>query len=155
MLCYCCRLRVGIGPTDKQRGAKMNKIIITIMIMLSMAELAEASSQIVYETIAYEASGEGMEGMVAVANVIKTRTIKRKKTAEQIVLAKAQFSCWKDGKPTQKRVLKQADIDKAKAAWEKAIVWEYDHYATTKIDNYWTKKAKKKMVINNHIFYEL
>ena len=114
-------------------------------------------SEAAIQTIAYEASGESYEGQVAVANTIKTRMEKRNQTAEQVVKAPYQFSCWcpKTGKPTQRRKLSKREIDTARRAWEEAKVWQYDHYAHVSVDNYWTKTRVEEVVIGRHRFMRL
>ena len=45
-------------------------------------------------TLWAEGRGEGVPGLVAIAWVIRHRTVARKQTYNQVVLAKYQFSCW-------------------------------------------------------------
>jgi N-acetylmuramoyl-L-alanine amidase len=45
-------------------------------------------------TLVGEARGEPIEGIIGVANVIKNRVNKAKKTYKDICLAPKQFSCW-------------------------------------------------------------
>lgn len=53
----------------------------------------EAANIISY-TLYAEARGEPEEGMLAVASVIKTRSIRSKKTLAEVCLQNQQFSCW-------------------------------------------------------------
>jgi hypothetical protein len=106
-------------------------------------------------TIAYEASGETLEGQVAVASVIKTRMRERGQTAEEVCLAPHQFSCWRDGKPAQLRELRQKELKTAQKAWTQAKAGPYNHYCRYDCKPYWVKAAKRSVRIGDHIFYEL
>jgi N-acetylmuramoyl-L-alanine amidase len=52
-----------------------------------------------YCTLVGEARGESVEGIVAVANVIKNRAYSAQKTYKEICLAPLQFSCWNPDDP--------------------------------------------------------
>ena len=112
----------------------------------------------VVETIAYEASSEPFEGQVAVASVIKTRMKERNQTSKEVVLAKSQFSCWKDGKPTQKRKLTAKELYIARKAWDEAKVGKANLYCTKAVADktWWTKSPKVHFIktIGNHNFYK-
>lgn len=56
-------------------------------------DLMDALSMIA-DTVYLEAEGEGYRGQLAVAFVIMNRVRKRRKTPQQIVKQKWQFSCW-------------------------------------------------------------
>ena len=128
--------------------------ITTIFLLLILVGLSNADEYAI-KTIAYEASNQSYAGQVAVASVIKTRMQERHLTAMQIVLQPKQFSCWKNGKPIQSRKIKGSELAIATKAWHAATIGKYNHYAHYKINNYWTKKAKAKMRIGDHIFYKL
>lgn len=53
-------------------------------------------------TIYGEARNQIFEGQVAVAYVIKTRSIERNKSITDICLAPKQFSCWNQSDPNRK-----------------------------------------------------
>lgn len=128
-------------------------VMITAMFILLFC--VAAGADVVTETIAYEASSEPLKGQIAVASVIKTRMAERGKSAEEVVLQPYQFSCWKDGEPTQGRELTDKELENALVAWEQARVWKYNHYAVVGCDPYWIREAKSKTQIGNHVFYEL
>ena len=130
----------------------MKKLLLTMAILTTATT---AFANVVIDTIVYEASNQSFEGQVAVASVIKTRMAQRRRTAEQIVLQPKQFSCWVNGKPIQSRTITEKERAIAERAWEKAEVWQYNHYAHYKINNYWTRQAKSSVRIGDHIFYEL
>jgi len=129
------------------------KIIILLTLLLIASNVYAAD--VVIETIAWESSGESFEGQIAVASVIKQRMIERHKTAEEIVLQPHQFSCWKDGKTTQKRKLTKKELDNARKAWELAKPDGYNHYAVASCKPYWAKSSKYKKQTGKHIFYKL
>jgi spore germination cell wall hydrolase CwlJ-like protein len=129
------------------------KTFLLIMCLLITTKAYPSDTAI--KTIAYEASGETYEGQVLVASVIKQRMLERNQTAEQVVLAKSQFSCWKDGKPTQKRTLSSKALDTAKKAWEEAKALGWNHYCRYDVSPSWIKAAKVSKRVGNHIFYKL
>lgn len=57
-------------------------------------------------TIFGEARGEPIEGIIAVANVIKNRAYAAQKLYKDICLAKDQFSCWNDSDPNYPMITK-------------------------------------------------
>jgi spore germination cell wall hydrolase CwlJ-like protein len=116
---------------------------------------AEDINSYAIKTIAYEASNQSFEAQVAVASVIKTRMKERNMSSGKVVLQPKQFSCWNNKKPTQKRNLTIKELETALKAWNTAKEWAYNHYAHYKINNYWTKKAKSKLTIGEHVFYQL
>lgn len=129
-------------------------MIVNFILLLLFCCLARAES-IPVLTVAYEGSSETFDGQKAIASTIKARMMERKQTAEQICLAKYQFSCWKDGKPTQKRKLTQKELETARKAWNEAQAWEYNHYARHDCKPSWIKASKKHVRIGSHIFYKL
>jgi spore germination cell wall hydrolase CwlJ-like protein len=129
-------------------------IVSGLFAMLFIA-LAYADPGVVVRTIAYEASGESIEGMTAVASVIKQRAIDRNLTPEAVVLQAKQFSCWDKGKPTQSRKLKPKEITAAVNAWSMAEPEGFNHYCRYDAHPSWAAKAKESKRIGNHIFYNL
>ena len=133
-----------------------SSIVNAFLVLFLLASMCWAEPVEVL-TIAYEASSQPLEGQIAVANVIKTRMAERRQTAEEVVLAPYQFSCWhpKTHKPTQKRKLSLKAIETAKKAWRLSHVWEYNHYCRYDVKPYWIKAAKKSLRIGDHVFYQL
>lgn len=133
----------------------MKSIILTAILFFTATPI-HADTQIVYQTIAYESSGESFEGQVAVASVIKTRAFKRHLSAKEVCLQAHQFSAWDvNGNPTQKRKLTSKEIESAKKAWEQAKVWQFNHYHTTNIKPSWAKYSVEAVIIGSHIFHRL
>lgn len=127
---------------------------------------------IVAATLWGEARGEGVNGMKAVANVIRNRADSKKKTPKEIVLQKKQFSMWNDTtvdnflNKINKSILKNPSEG---TAWENAkeIVKKYvkvkgpdntngaQFYHTTSIKPNWDyNKLKYTTTIGNHKFYK-
>ena len=129
------------------------RIPLTIL-FLFLASIAYADESAI-KTIAYEARGESLEGQIMVASVIKTRMDQSKRTAREVVFKPYQFSCWKDGKPSQKAKLSQKAINTASRAWNEAKVGKYNHYCRYDCRPSWIKAAKSSLRVGNHIFYEL
>lgn len=134
------------------------RVVIGIGIMalavLFMAAAAHADETAIL-TIAYEASGQPLEGQIAVASVIKTRMATTGKSAREVVLKPYQFSCWKNGKPAQKRKLTQKELLSARKAWEQAKSGLYNHYCRHDCRPSWAKSAKKSVRIGDHVFYKI
>ncbi len=117
-------------------------------------------------TIWGESRSEGLEGMVAVGNVIANRALQKKFGNGIIGVAKKrkQFSCWNSDDPNLKLMRKLSADD---PQWETA----YDvaskilnrkisdntngatFYHTNAISPYWVDSMKKVSEIGDHIFY--
>jgi len=127
---------------------------------------------IVAATLWGEARGEGIEGMKAVANVIRNRADSLKKSPKDVVLQKKQFSIWNDTTTDNfldkinKSILKNS---KDGSAWENAKKIVKSHvktkgpdntmgaqfYHTTSIKPNWDyNKLKYTTTIGNHKFYK-
>ena len=116
--------------------------------------------------IYWEARGEPIVGQFAVGQVILNR-VKSKEWPNnicEVVTQRKQFSFYNDGK---------GDIPKDQKAWNRAKVVAQrlltksemhqplpdvtkgsNHYHSKKVDPFWSKNKKEKVVINNHIFYK-
>lgn len=106
------------------------------------------------EVVACESSAESLEGKIAVSSVIKTRMKERGQTAEQVVSAKSQFSCYKSGKVIRK--ITDSEYKMALKAWNMAKAGEFNHYYAHKLCNpKWAKAWKKKKIIGNHTFLKI
>ena len=130
-------------------------VIVYLLLTILFGIWSIAEADIVVECVAYEASGEPYQGQVAVASVIKTRAHQRGLTLEQVVTQKGQFSCFKDGKPTQGRQLSTRELKVAERALKEAEISVYNHYARYDCKPYWVKHAKKSKRIGDHVFYAL
>lgn len=109
---------------------------------------------LVAEVIACEASGEPYAGQVAVASVIKTRMTERHQTAEQVVKARKQFSCW-TGAHLVRRVTDR-EYNTALRAWNESRAGVYNHYYAYKLCSpSWAKHAILSLTIGGHRFIKL
>jgi spore germination cell wall hydrolase CwlJ-like protein len=125
---------------------------------------------VVARTIWGEASGEGMEGMAAVANVIANRVARPRwwgKGWVGVCQKKYQFSCWLVGDPVRKKMLTVTTTNMrfrdALILARAAIAGELgdrtrgaDHYyadyiATPK----WAQGQTPTVVIGRHRFFKL
>lgn len=111
-------------------------------------------------TVLAEAGGEGMEGMVAVSNVIRNRAKRRGLTVEQVCLQRKQFSCWNDGGVTVYRYAERnrAIWDDALTAWQVSgtedLTGGADHYFADYIKRpKWALGMDFKGRVGKHLFY--
>lgn len=141
-------------------------LLIALMLLACIIYAGTAHAyEIPVQTVAWEASGEPFEGQIAVARVIQTRAKERRQTHDQVCMAKHQFSCYDiNGKPTQKRKLKQSELDVAQQAWLEAAlhgsrVGNANIYMRTDVMPNWLRyglsngKVKHMGTIGNHSFY--
>lgn len=141
----------------------MKSLIVALAAVLSttigFGKTPVGNPDVVAATLILEAGGErDPRAMAAVAEVIFNRAKAKKQTAEQICLARLQFSCW-NGVPVSRGITKAQNHPK----WNKALQiataasTSYtngaDHYHTPQVKPKWAKKLKKTTVIGNHIFY--
>ena len=125
----------------------------------------------VARTIYGEARGESFEGQVAVAWVIKNRSIKRRRTLMEICLAPFQFSCWNSSDPN-KAIIERVNFDDLKFTRAYGIAClvntgnlpdpteNSDHYHTIARPKgarqwppSWASSLNKIKEIGNHVFY--
>jgi N-acetylmuramoyl-L-alanine amidase len=134
--------------------------------LLSLAACAEPTltdeQQIIALTLLAEARGEGVEGMEAVAMVIKQRMANRKQTASQVCLAPKQFSCWNGKTSDDLHHLWQSpaapDAIKVVRRFDEldpAVIDYADHYCAVNIQPFWAIVQVPVVVIGNHTFYRL
>lgn len=139
---------------------------ILAALLLSLAACAEPTltkeQQIIALTLLAEARGEGVEGMEAVAMVIKQRMANRKQTASQVCLAPKQFSCWNGKTSDDLHQLWQSPaapnaikLVRRFGKLDPAVIGYADHYCTVKIKPYWSKGKTPVAVIGNHKFFKL
>lgn len=134
--------------------------------LIALSAFAEPTltkeQQIIALTLLAEARGEGVEGMEAVAMVIKQRMANRKQTASQVCLARKQFSCWNGKSSEDLKYLWQSpaasdaiDVVRRFGKLDAAAIGYADHYCTVKIKPYWSKGKTPVAVIGNHKFFKL
>ncbi len=139
---------------------------ILAALLLTLAACAEPTlteeQQIIALTLLAEARGEGVEGMEAVAMVIKQRMANRQQTASQVCLAPKQFSCWNGKTSDDLRHLWQSpaapDAIKVVRRFGKldpAVIGNADHYCTVNIEPFWAIVQVPVVVVGNHTFYRL
>lgn len=111
-------------------------------------------------TLLAEAGGEGMEGMIAVANVIRNRSVKRGLTVEEVCLQRLQFSCWNDKGVTVYRYAARNRVvwQDALTAWQVSgtedITGGADLYHPDYVKPNWNwSKTVKTVEVGKHIFY--
>lgn len=122
---------------------------------------------VVARTIWGEARGEGIQGMRAVANVIKNRVNARSwygATFEDVCKKPLQFSCWNTSDPNYNKLLAVNTTD---PQFVQALTIARETVDGTLLDNTggatnyhaktvypsWAASLTKTAVIGNHIFY--
>lgn len=144
-------------------------VVIALFVFNSKAELVATvepytrDQQIIMLTILAEASGEGENGMMAVASVIKTRSKNRNISYSRVCLERLQFSCW-NNKTIQELENKWMNSKNARFALDLAqnmdilpdnMIFGADHYHTLQVSPYWKDPSKEVLVLGNHVFYKL
>lgn len=155
--------------------ARWRRIVLTwaglvgllVLITAFWSGFAHAEDGVRYEdlsvpvqTIILESGGEGFEGMIAVANVIRNRAKARNMTYTAVCLQKWQFSCWNGSKARG-----GAFIRKNRGVWRDALdAWQVseseditggaDHYHTKSVNPSWNRGMVQTVVIGNHRFYK-
>ena len=158
LLDSCADLEFSLKQIPWMLFVKYVALIIAVMLfclLISVKGWAQEIDLRVIDTIVYEASSQDLEGQIAVASVIKTRMKERRKSALSVVLRPKQFSCWRNGQPTQARPITEKERNIAMQAWDLAESGQYNHYARHDCKVYWIKSAKIKERIGSHIFYRL
>ena len=134
--------------------------------LIAFAAFAEPTltkeQQIIAMTLLAEARGEGIEGMEAVAMVIKQRMANRKQSASQVCRAPKQFSCWNGKTSDDLHHLWQSpaapdaiEVVRRFGKLNTEAIGHADHYCTVKIKPYWSKGKTPVAVIGNHKFFKL
>ncbi len=137
------------------------------VLFTSSAEGATYGQKAVAAVILGEARGEGTKGMIAVAEVIRTRADAAHVTGLAIISQKRQFSCL--NKTTIRGLLRKFEGKHPK--WDEALRISRVMYNTpellpgytkgathfTRKDErpYWARGKKPVVTINNHAFYRL
>lgn len=137
-------------------------IITFLVLVLNAQAVPLTDQQIVALTILAESRGEGERGMLACANVIKTRTLKRKQSASSVCKSPKQFSCWNQGNPPLK-LLKCKEAAYAsrlamalvKGDWLPDVTKGSTHYCRFDCHPKWAKQKYVTVRIKNHVFYKI
>lgn len=131
---------------------------------ISKAEAATYGQQVVAAVIMGEAEGEGELGMLAVAEVIRTRADRRKLSPLAIVKQRKQFSCLNKVSPQQlirmhwrkkewKQALRISRLMYNEPEKLPGITKGSTHYAN--FVPYWAKGKKPVVKIGKHYFWNL
>src|SRR3990167_1809749 len=116
----------------------------------------------VIETLVYEAGG-GLEGMTAVAEVIRNRAqgscpeIPTSNSCyEAVVMSPNQFSCWNDF--SKLRTITPGEYQRASEAWELSrtsnLVHGARHYHASYCRPFWASSSPFIVRVGKHLFYE-
>ena len=112
------------------------------------------------EAVYFEARGEGVKGMFAVAHVIQNRVIKNSSSVTEEVMKDSQFSYTdrKDFSITEPDKYREAMVVSAKVltGLSKDVTKGSTHYVAPKRLKKmprWTKALTPTIAINNHVFY--
>jgi spore germination cell wall hydrolase CwlJ-like protein len=109
--------------------------------------------------IYHEGRGEPSEGQRAIAHVILTRALQRKKSVKEIVQEPYQFSWFNDGLPDD---IKNHDsfiecMKAARNARDERLggndMGRINHYHSIDVNPLWNRHMEVTIQIGNHIFY--
>jgi spore germination cell wall hydrolase CwlJ-like protein len=125
--------------------------------------LNDAEKDLITRTIWGEARDQSFNGMVAIAEVVLTRMRAFSCSAEKVIKAKKQFSCWNPKDPNRQKMLRLNKQSKGyKLAWramEAALAGSNSkalgasHYHTKQVKPKWAAGQKTVAVIGSHHFY--
>lgn len=133
-----------------------------LLLFVSLVCIARASSDVVAAVIIHEAGGEGDRGMIAVANVIANRSIK--KTPYEVVTRRHQFECITRYLSNQDAFVARAKkhprwafarklVDQINARTLQDITGGATHFHNLSMVPSWAKKITFKIQIGGHKFY--
>ncbi|MAP24331.1 MAG: hypothetical protein CMM87_02210 [Rickettsiales bacterium] len=125
--------------------------------------LSESEKDLIARTIWGEARNQSFQGKVAIAEVILTRMRTLGCSAEKVVKAKKQFSCWNPHDPNRRKMLHlkkdSAGYQDAMKALEEALAGSNSkargasHYHTHNVKPKWANGQKAVASIGHHKFY--
>lgn len=138
-------------------------LIALVVTFASCAEVATADElpiPLAVQTIIGECADCSVDGMVAVGNVIRNRMAYRGQTADEVVLAPKQFSCWNDGRERMRAFVEAnaSVIDAAWAAWQASgtddLTNGADLYHADYVKPRWDwSRTEYKGKFGRHLFY--
>lgn len=125
-----------------------------------------AAANIISYTLYAEARGEPVDGKIAVASVIKTRSIRSKKSLAEVCMQSKQFSCWNELKAVPEFYISGEGIELAdlKARGECfGLAWilmtsnqKWEHlthfYNPDKATPDWAFELRGTRIIGRHVF---
>lgn len=109
-------------------------------------------------TILLEARGEGLNGMIAVGEVIRNRAKARHQTFSEVCLAPLQFSAWNAPRAAKHALagISGEEYQRAAKAWALSehtnLVNGATHYHTVSVYPYWAI-GHTPIRIGSHLFY--
>jgi spore germination cell wall hydrolase CwlJ-like protein len=125
--------------------------------------LSEGEKDLIARTIWGEARNQSFQGKVAIAEVILTRMRALGCSAEKVIKAKKQFSCWNPRDPNRRKMLRlkkdSSGYLNAMKALEAALAGSdskargASHYHTNKVKPKWANGQKAVASIGHHRFY--
>lgn len=109
-------------------------------------------------TMVLEAAGEGFDGMVAVAEVIRNRAAEARENYGEVCLAPYQFSCWNDAARAREFLAKHRDVfETAFRAWLASAGSNLTRGATFYHADYvspsWATGFTRSARVGRHLFY--
>jgi spore germination cell wall hydrolase CwlJ-like protein len=103
-----------------------------------------------------------VQGMEAVAMVVKQRMHNRSQTAKQVCLAPKQFSAWNGRSKAELEYLWRSpaapeaiNVVRRFDELDPAVIDYADHYCTVRITPYWALDQQPVATIGNHKFFRL
>lgn len=155
------RIRLTCEQLTSSAAIVLVGLILSFVIGFFSGKAHASELSIPEMTLVAEAGGEGIEGMTAVANVIRNRAKYRGKTFDEVCLAKWQFSCWNGGRENvEKFVNRNKSVwDDARTAWQlskaKDITGGADLYHADYVRPKWDfSKTICLTKYDRHIFYK-
>lgn len=125
---------------------------------------AQENSSIPVQTLWLEAGGEGLQGMIAVGEVIRERARASQDNFTAVCMKRYQFSCWNalEASNTKLRLdnMTGADWQLAAKAWEESKYSNWTKGATMYANlsickpRWDWKKVKKVAKVGQHTFYK-
>lgn len=161
---------MGVSRLQPERGRAPHWVVwlVTAAVATTACGDRTQSSQLTDEqqvlalTLLAEARGEGVQGMEAVAMVIKQRMTNRSQTAKQVCLAPKQFSAWNGRSRAELEYLWRSPaapeaigVVRRFDELDPSVIDYADHYCTVQITPYWALDQQPVAVIGNHKFFRL
>lgn len=136
-------------------SVQIDEQVQTVAIPVNVAEtacypLTIAERDVVERVIAAEARGESLEGMMAVAQVIRDRSQLWGKNVEKVVSAKGQFAKPYSGKISEDIKLAVANVfDDGQSVFAEPVT----HFYSGNNEPYWVDEKVNRGNIGRHKFY--
>lgn len=116
----------------------------------TLVSLGEEDYDLICRVVAAEARGEGHEGQLAVAQVIRDRARLWGMTPAEVVMAPGQFAAPYQGEiGAETRMAVNDCLIQGESAFDQPVT----HFAEISITPYWAEEKEVAGVIGNHRFY--